>query len=254
MLQSARNARKAGHDEKIVLACLLHDVALGGLIRADHGYWGAQMIAPYVDEEVAWAVKHHQALRYFADPAVNYEYPAAYVRFWGPDYKIPDYLTREYEAARQHRWYRKRAGDHAVRSLFLRGRRRNRSRRIRGRRRPPFQATEGRPRLRQFARRPYVAHDHLADEFSLSRHPSGSPRLAPQDDDVYIETSSRRYRYLALARDFFAHRSRTATISAPGKRSSTARTSGSCITLSSRAALADFFCSASVGAPPSRAT
>jgi len=105
MLQSATNARKAGHSEKIVLACLLHDVALGGLIRADHGYWGAQMIAPYVDEEIAWAVKHHQALRYFADPAVNYEYPAAYVRFWGPDYKIPDYLVRDYEAARRHRWY-----------------------------------------------------------------------------------------------------------------------------------------------------
>ncbi len=105
MLQSARNARKAGHNDKIVLACLLHDVALGGLIRADHGYWGAQMIAPYVDEEVFWAVKHHQSLRYFADPDVNYEYPVAYVRFWGADYKIPDYLTRDYENARKHRWY-----------------------------------------------------------------------------------------------------------------------------------------------------
>jgi hypothetical protein len=105
MLQSAMNARKAGRDEKIVLACLLHDVALGGLIRCDHGYWGAQMIAPYVDEEVAWAVRHHQALRYFADPSVNYEYPAAYVRFWGPDYVIPDYLVRDNEAARKHRWY-----------------------------------------------------------------------------------------------------------------------------------------------------
>lgn len=105
MLQSAANARKAGHSEKVVLACLLHDVALGGLIRGDHGYWGAQMIEPYVDEEVAWAVKHHQALRYFADPAVNYEYPEAYVRFWGPDYRIPDYLVRDYEAARAHRWY-----------------------------------------------------------------------------------------------------------------------------------------------------
>jgi HD domain len=105
MLQSARNARKAGHDEKTVLACLLHDVALGGLIRGDHGYWGAQMIAPYVDEEVAWAVKHHQALRFFADPQVGYEYPQAYVRFWGAGYVVPDYLRRDYEAARAHRWY-----------------------------------------------------------------------------------------------------------------------------------------------------
>src|SRR6201986_2825130 len=104
MLQSAMNARKAGHDEKIVLACLLHDIALGGLIRGDHGYWGAQMIEPYVDEEVAWAVKHHQALRFYADPEVNYEYPQAYTRFWGPDYAIPGYLRRDYEMARQHRW------------------------------------------------------------------------------------------------------------------------------------------------------
>ncbi|HVV66212.1 MAG TPA: HD domain-containing protein [Rhizomicrobium sp.] len=105
MLQSARNARKAGHGDKVVLACLLHDVALGGLIRGDHGYWGAQMIAPYVDEEVSWAVKHHQALRFFADPDANYEYPQAYVRFWGDDYVIPDYLRRDYEMARKHRWY-----------------------------------------------------------------------------------------------------------------------------------------------------
>jgi len=105
MLQRAMNARKGGHSEKQVLACLLHDVSLGGLIRGDHGYWGAQMIAPYVDEEIAWAVKHHQALRFFADPAVNYAYPEAYVRFWGADYKIPDYIRRDYEAARQHRWY-----------------------------------------------------------------------------------------------------------------------------------------------------
>ena len=105
MLQSARNARNAGHPDAIVLACLLHDVALGGLIRGDHGYWGAQMIEPYVDEEVAWAVRRHQALRFFADPAVNYEYPQAYVRFWGADYKIPGYLIRDYEAARKHRWY-----------------------------------------------------------------------------------------------------------------------------------------------------
>ena len=36
---------------------------------------------------------------------MNYEYPAAYIRFWGADYKIPDYLQRDYDAARRHRWY-----------------------------------------------------------------------------------------------------------------------------------------------------
>jgi hypothetical protein len=105
LLQSAALARKAGHEEKVVLACLLHDIANGVLIRADHGYWGAQLIAPYVDEEVAWAVQHHQALRFFPDPAVDYEYPAAYVKFFGPGYVVPDYLRQAYETARNHRWY-----------------------------------------------------------------------------------------------------------------------------------------------------
>ena len=105
LLQSAKRARDAGHNEKIVLACLLHDISNGVLIRADHGYWSAQLIAPYVDEEVAWAVEKHQALRFFPDESVGYSYPDAYVKFFGPDYKVPDYLRKSYESARNHRWY-----------------------------------------------------------------------------------------------------------------------------------------------------
>ena len=105
LLSSATRALAAGQDEKVVLACLLHDISNTCLIRADHGYWGAQMIAPYVDEEIAWAVEKHQALRYFADPSVGYDYPASYDRFFGPDYLPPDYIRHEAEAARNHRWY-----------------------------------------------------------------------------------------------------------------------------------------------------
>src|SRR5262249_3115325 len=54
LLQSARHAVRAGMDEKVILACLLHDIGVIGFIRAEHGYWGAQMVAPSVDEEVAW--------------------------------------------------------------------------------------------------------------------------------------------------------------------------------------------------------
>ena len=49
LLQSANHALKAGHSEKVVLACLLHDIGVVSFIRCDHGYWGAQMIEPYVD-------------------------------------------------------------------------------------------------------------------------------------------------------------------------------------------------------------
>ena len=105
MLQSAKLAREHGLDEKVIMACLLHDIAVAGLISANHGYWGAQLVAPYVDEEVAWAIEKHEALRYFADESVGYAYPQAYLEYFGSDYRPPAYLCREAEAARKHRWY-----------------------------------------------------------------------------------------------------------------------------------------------------
>jgi len=98
-------ALEAGHDEKVVVACFLHDISNGALVRTDHGYWSAQLIGPYVSEEIAWAVRYHQPLRYFADPSVGYEYPAAYKRYFGDDYQPPDYIQRDHEYARNHRWY-----------------------------------------------------------------------------------------------------------------------------------------------------
>jgi hypothetical protein len=68
LLQSATLALRAGVDDKGVLACLLHDIGLVGLVGTDHGNWGAQLVAPYVDEEVAFAIRYHQALRFFPDP------------------------------------------------------------------------------------------------------------------------------------------------------------------------------------------
>jgi hypothetical protein len=105
LMTSARRAYDDGMDEKIVLACLLHDISNGCMIRSDHGYWGAQIIAPYVSEEIAWAVQYHQALRYFADESVGYNYPESYDRFFGPDYIPPEYIRRDAELARSHRWY-----------------------------------------------------------------------------------------------------------------------------------------------------
>jgi hypothetical protein len=105
LLQSARTALDAGQSETVIIACLLHDISNGALIRSDHGYWGAQMIAPYVSEEVAWAVKYHQALRYFADESVGFKYPDAYRQFFGPDYQPPEYIRKAHEEARNHPWY-----------------------------------------------------------------------------------------------------------------------------------------------------
>ena len=105
VLQSARLARANGMDEKIVLACLLHDICVGNFIRTDHGYWCAQMIKPYVDEEISWAIEKHQALRFFPDESVGYEYPEAYINFFGADYKPEPYLVQAWEEAKKHRWY-----------------------------------------------------------------------------------------------------------------------------------------------------
>ena len=105
LLQSANLAQKNGLPGKMVLACLLHDVAVVGFIRADHGYWGAQLVEPYVDEEVSWAIRMHQALRFFPDESVGYEYPEIYRTMFGEDYRPEPYIVADYERARKHRWY-----------------------------------------------------------------------------------------------------------------------------------------------------
>ena len=105
MLQSARLARKNGTSEKIILACLLHDIATSGFIRADHGYWAAQLVEPYVDPEVSFAIRYHQVLRFYPDESVGYRYPDSYVRLFGADFKLEPYLERAYQYARQHKWY-----------------------------------------------------------------------------------------------------------------------------------------------------
>ncbi len=104
VLQSATRALKTGMSEEIILACLLHDVVLN-LVKVDHGWWGAQMVEPYVHEKVSWAIRYHQALRFYPDPSVGYEYPEQYVRIFGKDYVPQPHIKAAYEYARNHKWY-----------------------------------------------------------------------------------------------------------------------------------------------------
>jgi hypothetical protein len=105
LLQSARHAVTAGLPEKMVLACLLHDIAVIGFIRGDHGYWGAQLVEPYVEEEVSWAIRAHQVLRFYPDESVGYEYPQSYVAMFGADYRPDPYVEEDYRRMRKHKWY-----------------------------------------------------------------------------------------------------------------------------------------------------
>src|SRR5580704_17507324 len=92
-------------EERIILACLIHDLANAMFVKSDHGYWGAQLIEPYVSEEVSWAIRAHQALRFFPDESVGYAYPQAYINHFGADYVPDEYIQRDYKAARNHKWY-----------------------------------------------------------------------------------------------------------------------------------------------------
>ena len=104
VLQSAALAMRNGMPEEIILACLLHDTAQA-LLKADHGYWAAQMYTPYVAEKTAFAIKYHQALRFFADPAYGYEYPDLYRRLFGEDYVPLPHIRADYEMLKNHPWY-----------------------------------------------------------------------------------------------------------------------------------------------------
>src|SRR6476661_2783299 len=104
LLQSARLARKNGMSEEIILACLLHDTGQY-LCYADHGYWGAQIVEPYVSERVAFAIRYHQALRFYPDHSVGYSYPEGYYMTFGEDYVPLPHVQAAYEYARNHKWY-----------------------------------------------------------------------------------------------------------------------------------------------------
>jgi hypothetical protein len=104
VLQSANLAQKNGMSEEVILACLLHDTVMS-LIKVDHGWWGAQIYEPYVSEKVAFAIRHHQTLRFYEDKEHGYTYPELYKQLFGEDFKPEPYLDANYNFVRNHKWY-----------------------------------------------------------------------------------------------------------------------------------------------------
>jgi hypothetical protein len=104
VLQSATKAMRSGMSEELILACLLHDVAQA-LMKTDHGWWGAQLFEPYVPEKVTFAIRYHQALRFYPDPSSGYEYPGMYNLIFGKDYVPPPHVEAAYKFCRNHKWY-----------------------------------------------------------------------------------------------------------------------------------------------------
>lgn len=103
-LQSANRALQNGMSEEIIFACLLHDT-VQELIKVDHGWWGAQMYEPYVSPKVAFALRYHQALRFYEDKEHGYEYPDLYRRMFGFDYQPEPYIVQAWQKAKKHKWY-----------------------------------------------------------------------------------------------------------------------------------------------------
>jgi predicted HD phosphohydrolase len=58
VLQAATRARRDGADADWVVAALLHDIG-DGLAPINHDRLAAEIIRPYVREEVTWVVEHH---------------------------------------------------------------------------------------------------------------------------------------------------------------------------------------------------
>ena len=54
---------------------------------------------------MSWAIRYHQALRFFPDEAAGYRYPELYTRLFGPDYTPDPYIQADYKYAREHKWY-----------------------------------------------------------------------------------------------------------------------------------------------------
>jgi hypothetical protein len=102
--QSANKAMERGADEEIILACLLHDT-IQEIMRTDHGYWGAQLYEPYVPARTSFAIKYHQALRFYEDKEAGYVYPDLYRRLFGTDYVPAPHIQAAQKYLRKHEWY-----------------------------------------------------------------------------------------------------------------------------------------------------
>ena len=61
-LQSATRARREGADTDWVVAALLHDIG-DGLAPQNHDKFAAEILRPFLRDEVVWTVEHHGAFQ-----------------------------------------------------------------------------------------------------------------------------------------------------------------------------------------------
>lgn len=64
VLQCATRAEAEGADDDWIAACLIHDIG-DVLAPFTHGDFAAEIIKPFVSEEVTWVVRHHPSFQKF---------------------------------------------------------------------------------------------------------------------------------------------------------------------------------------------
>ena len=85
-LQAATRAHRAGEDEEMIVAALLHDVG-DVLAPANHSEVAAAMLRPYVSERVYWIIKYHGLFQGYY-----------YNHHYGEDRNVRDRF-------KDHKWY-----------------------------------------------------------------------------------------------------------------------------------------------------
>jgi hypothetical protein len=74
-------------------------------MRSDHGYRGGQLYEPYVPGRTNFAIKYHQALRFYADEKVGCQMPDFFHNAFGIACVPVPHVQRDYEMVRNHKWY-----------------------------------------------------------------------------------------------------------------------------------------------------
>jgi hypothetical protein len=54
---------------------------------------------------VAFAIRYHQALRFYEDKEAGYEYPDLYRNMFGEDYVPLPHIQADYKMLKNHKWY-----------------------------------------------------------------------------------------------------------------------------------------------------
>jgi predicted HD phosphohydrolase len=105
-VQTAEELLKAGADEELVVAGLLHDLGDGRVSDAEHSAWASRMLRPLLGERVAYVIAAHaDAKRYLCsfDPAYwNSLSPLSQQTMINQGGLM---TPEEMEAFRGHRWF-----------------------------------------------------------------------------------------------------------------------------------------------------